>query len=54
MIDGVPDRVLWIEAALGRTRPSRSTLYRKIREGSFGLGQNQCSMLWLAESIVNR
>lgn len=34
MIDG-PDRILRIKAVLARTGLSRSTLYRKIQNGSF-------------------
>ena len=50
-----PDRILRIQAVLDRTGLRRSTLYRKIAEGSFPhqvkISQNGCG--W-KESAVNR
>ncbi|WP_066826532.1 helix-turn-helix transcriptional regulator [Sphingomonas mali] len=54
MTAGVPDRILRIKTVLERTGLSRSTLYRKIREGTFPRQVKisaQCAG-W-RESIVN-
>ena len=59
-----PDRILRLKSVLARTGLSRSTLYRKIREGTFprqvrisvhGAGWRESAVnLWIADPVAYR
>jgi prophage regulatory protein len=43
-----PDRIIRLKTVLSRTGQSRSTIYRKIAEGTFPAQLNQRQRDWLA------
>jgi prophage regulatory protein len=63
-MNATPDRVVRIKTVLDRTGLSRSTLYRKIQEGSFprqakfgvhGAGWSEAAInQWIANLFVTR